>query len=320
MSISEPPPFERESLDPLRPRGPWSFLRSALPGGGRRWGLHLLLSWLAFYLLTNVLWAVHLTRLAGWSSLPSYWGELLTVRDLWELLENGGLKHHWSGPFTPIAAGLAMVWFLWAGWRVQTRAADLEPAFGPWAWGFLDAVLIGALPLGLVGGLMLWFLGKLGGTGIQGLAWLDVVAGLLVRLSCLSVFFLQWWLCRLSRAMGARGWLLGGWPALGRHLADTFLQLWLYPMQWGAVVLGGVVVRTGLPFLVLLLAWRWGGGTPVRVWSFLLLQVAAVLVDAWLLGWYLRLTAQFGRHDAAVRHEIRQLQAAAGGGGQRSWQ
>ena len=42
----------------------------------------------AFSLATQVLWARHLGSLTGWSSLPSYWGETLTARDLWELLEN----------------------------------------------------------------------------------------------------------------------------------------------------------------------------------------------------------------------------------------
>ena len=88
----------------------------------------------------------------------------------------------------------------------------------------------------------------------------------------------------------------------------------MHPVEWTLLVFGGVVVRTGLTFLVLLLAWRWGGGTSLRVWSFLFLQLAVVLVNAWLLGWFLRLVALYGRHDVAVRAVIRQLQAEAGGG------
>jgi hypothetical protein len=37
------------------------------------------------------------------------------------------------------------------------------------------------------------------------------------------------------------------------------------------------------------------------VWVFLGLQALAVLANAWLLGWFLRLAALFLRHDAAVR-------------------
>ena len=63
----------------LAPRGPWSFMASACAGGCSRWGLQLTAAWVAFSLLSNVLWALHLSRLTGWSSLPNYWGELLTA-------------------------------------------------------------------------------------------------------------------------------------------------------------------------------------------------------------------------------------------------
>jgi len=97
------------------PRGPWSFLVPSLRGGGSAWGLHLLAGWLCFHVLTSTFWALHLKALAGWSGLPNYWGELITARDLWELVENGGLKGHWTGPWAPLAALAAMAWFLWAG-------------------------------------------------------------------------------------------------------------------------------------------------------------------------------------------------------------
>jgi hypothetical protein len=52
---------------------------------------------------------------------------------------------------------------------------------------------------------------------------------------------------------------------------------------------------------VLLLAWRMGGGTPFRVWLFLLLQLLVTAVNAWLMGWLLRTTAFFWHQDAIVR-------------------
>ncbi len=294
------------------PRGPWSFLGAALAGGLRGWGLQLLAGWLCFHVLTSALWAAHLKALAGWSALPSYWGELITVRDLWDMAVNGGLKDQWTGPWVPLAALGAMAWFLWASWKVQARAAGVPARLGAWLWGFVDALFLAALPLALLGSAIFWVLSALAGTGIQGLGWLDWVGGVLIRLAFVSVFFLQAWLCRLDRA-AAPGWNLGGARALGRHLRGSFLRLWTHPIQWTALVAGGVVVRTGLPFLVLLLGWRMGGGTPVRVWSLLGLQALAVLVNAWLIGWFLRVTALFWRNDSAVEAVIMDLEAQASG-------
>ncbi|NTV73108.1 MAG: hypothetical protein HGA66_02755 [Holophaga sp.] len=294
------------------PRGPWSFLGPALAGGGGRWGLQLLAGWLCFHVLTSTLWAVHLKALAGWSALPSYWGELITVRDLWDLGVNGGLKDHWTGPWAPLAAVGAMVLFLWAGWQVQARAAGVPAKLAAWLWGFADALVLAALPLAVLGTALLWILSSLAGTGIQGLGWLNWVGGVLLRLSLVSVFFLQAWLCRLGRA-GAPGWNLGGSRALGRHLRASFLRLWTHPVQWTVLVAGGVVVRAGLPFLVLLLGWRLGGGTPLRVGSLLALQALAVLANAWLIGWFLRVTALFWRNDSVVEAVIMDLEAQASG-------
>lgn len=314
MTKSERPPFELDSQDPLIPRGPWSFLVKALQGGFSWLGVAFLASWAAFFLLTNVFWAMHLKGLAGWSSLPNYWGELLTARDLWELMENGGLKNHWSGALMPLAAVLCALWFLWAGWRMQAASVGLQARLGAWCLGFLDALLIGALPLLLVGALVTAFFTRLGATGIQGLSWLDWVGGVLVRLACLSAFFLQWWLCRLGRAYRSQTSAKGHWKGYGTHLGRSFLRLWSHPVQWTLLVLGGVVLRTGLTFLALFLAWRWGGGTAFRVWGFLLLQLTVVVLNAWLLGWFLRLAGLYVRHDVAVHEVIRQLQAEAGGG------
>ena len=312
MTEPEAPVFVLDSRDPLTPRAPWSFLLEAAARGFDALGWRLLAAWGAFFLLSNVFWAVHLKALTGWSSLPNYWGELLTARDLWELMENGGLKLHWTGPLVPLAAGISLLWFLWAGWRMQTALVQLPPRLGAWAWGLLDALLVGALPLFLVGAGLVSTFAWLGSSGIQGLSWLDWVGGALVRLACVSAFFLQWWLCRLGRARGERGWRMGGWPALGTHLRRSFLGLWQHPVQWSTLVLGGVVVRTGLTFLGLALAWRMGGGSTFRVWAFLVLQLAIVVINAWLLGWFLRLVALYNQHDAMVHAEIRALQSAVG--------
>ena len=323
MMETEPPPFAPDVRDPFAPRGPWSFLAEAAPGGLARLGLGLLASWAAFFLLSNAFWAIHLKLLTGWSSLPNYWGELLTTRDLWELVENGGLKDHWAGPGASWAAGLCFLWFLWAGWRMQAAAAGHRAPFGAWCWGLVDALIIGALPLSLLAVLLTSAFATLGSTGIQGLCWLDWVGGALVRLACLSAFFLQWWLCRLGRlermsaasrsdSAASCGWRLGGWKPLRSHLAQSFCAFWRHPVQWGTLVLGGVAVRTGLSFLGLFLAWRLGGGTPWRVLGFLFLQLAVVIFNAWLLGWFLRLAALYARQDAAVRQEIVRLQATLG--------
>ena len=122
----------------------------------------------------------------------------------------------------------------------------------------------------------------------------------------MSAFFLQAWLCRLDRASAP------GRP-LGTHLRRSFLRLWVHPIQWTVLVLAGVVIRMGLPFLVLLLGWRLGGGSLVRVWSLLGLQALVVLVNAWLIGWFLRVTAHFWRNDEAVQTVISDLEAQTAG-------
>ena len=307
----QPPPERALAEEALSPKGPWTFLRAALPGGFSGAGLELLLAWLGFQVLSSSLWAQHLRHLAGWSALPTFWGEQLSARDIWELTANGKLSAHPLGFWTPVCVLAFPAWALWAGWKVQARAAGQRAALAPWAFGLVDAVLIGLLPILLVESALAWFLGLLGATGIQGLGWTNLVGGTLVRLTAVSAFLLQWWLCRTGRAGASGGFRMGSWANLGRHLGHSFLRLWLNPVQWALLLAGGVVVRLGLHFLVLLLAWRWGGGTPVRVWAFLLLQGLATLAAAWVMGWMLRLVAFFGEHDARVREEIRRLQRLA---------
>jgi hypothetical protein len=286
-------------------------MAEAVPGGFSRLGLQLMAGWLAFSLLSNLLWAVHLRSLTGWSGLPNYWGEMLTARDLWELVENGGLKAHWTGPWVPCAAGLAMLWFLWSSWRLQAAAGGLPARLGPWLWGLVDTLVIGLAPLAALAGLLIWVFGWLGATGIQGLGWLDWLGGGLVRFAFLSALLLQWWLCRLGRAGAGPGFRLGSWHRLGRHLGLSFRRLWAYPAQWLVLVVGGVLLRAGLTLLVLVLAWRLGGGTIPKVCVFLALQLAVVLVNAWQIGWFLRLAALFTSGDAALRATLERLQAQA---------
>jgi hypothetical protein len=282
-------------------------MAQALPGGFSRWGLQLMAGGLAFSLLSNLLWALHLRSLTGWSGLPNYWGEMLTARDLWELVENGGLKAHWLGPWVPWAGGLAMLWFLWSGWRLQAAAAAFPARLGPWLWGLVDTLVIGVGPLAGLAGVLLWAFGRLGATGIQGLGWLDWLGGGLVRLAFVSALFLQWWLCRLGRAGAAPGFRLGSWKRLGGHLGLSFRRFWTCPVQWLTLVLGGVLLRAGLTLLVLFLAWRLGGGTLPRIAVFLALQLAVVLANAWQIGWFLRLAALFVRSDAELRAALAHL-------------
>ena len=125
---STPAPPAMETPKPL---GPWGFWKASLKGGFSRDGFQLILAWVAFDALSGTAWALHLKGLAQWSALPNYWGELLTARDVWELLENGGLKQDPLGAWAPMIGFLAMVWVFWAGWRVQTRAVELPARIGP---------------------------------------------------------------------------------------------------------------------------------------------------------------------------------------------
>lgn len=295
--------------DPLAPRGPWSFWREALGGGFTGWGLQLILGWVCFQLLTGLAWAQHLRDLAGNSILPAYWGEGLTAKDVLELAFNGGLKEHPIGTLPVFLGGACFLWILWAGWRLQAQCIGSSGRLRTWSWGFVDALLLGLPPLALLLGAASWILENLAETGIQGLCWLNMVGSALAKLAFFSALFLQWWLCRLDReAQPDASWRMGSWKILGRHLGQGLLRLWTHPIQWTLLVLGGVILRTGLALLALAIAWRLGGGTGARVWLFLLLQTLGAALNAWLLGWFLRLTALFWRHDQRVREEIQALE------------
>jgi len=304
----EPRPETIHIDDQLLPRGPWSFWRETIPGALSSWSIQFVLAWIALEVLTSAAWATHIQSLTGHSTLPSYWGELLTARDIWELSVNGGLKDHPTGFWAPLFGALALLWILWAGWQLQARAVNRPARLKTWAWGAIDALLIGAVPLFCLGFVLLWSLEGLASSGLQGLGWATFVGGPLIKLSCLSALSLQWWLCRLDRAGHAStSWHLGGPSALLGHLGRNFMRLWLQPVQWSVLVFGGVVARLGLHFLVLLLAWHLGGGTPTRVWTFLLLELIATGLCAGLLGWFLRLTALFWQHDALIHQEVEAL-------------
>ena len=278
----------------LAPRAPWSFLVPAAPGGFTRWGWGLMTGWMLVLLGPSLGWAGHLRRAAGWSALPNHWGESLSARDVWELWENGGLQHRLTNSPTVHLFGLGMIIVLWCGWRMQAEGAGLKARLGPWLLGALDTVLIGFLPLGAVAWLADLVLARLGGSGLDALGWTAFVGRPLVWMALIAALNLQWWLCRLGRAAGlAHGYLT--------HLGDCFTGLWTHPIQWGSLALGGAALRSLLPFLVLLLAWRMGGGTTFRVWLFLLLQLLVTAANGWLMGWLLRTMALFWHQDAVVR-------------------
>lgn len=292
--MTEERPTTIHTEESLAPRAPWSFLRTALPGGFTRWGWGLLGGWILVALGPALGWAGHLRRAAGWSALPAHWGEQISARDLWEIWENGGLKHRLTNSPTVHLLGLGLILVLWCGWRMQAETAGRKARLGPWLLGALDTLVIGFLPLGAAAWIGDLALAWIGGLGIDGLGWTAFFGRPLLWTALVAALNLQWWFCRLGRAAG----LSRGYRA---HLTDCFLRLWTHPVQWGLVNLGGAALRALLPFLVLLLAWRLGGGTSTRVWLFLGLQILVTAVNAWLLGWLLRATALFFVHDAQVR-------------------
>jgi hypothetical protein len=278
----------------LAPRAPWALLPLAIPGGFSRWGWGLMAGWMFLLLGPALGWAGHLRRAAGWSALPNHWGESLSARDIWELWENGGIQHRLANSPTVHLFGLGLILVLWCGWRMQAERAGLKARLGPWLLGALDTTLIGFLPLGLVAWLVDSVLARLGGSGLDFLGWAAFFGRPLVWMALISALNLQWWLCRLGRAAGlSRGYR--------RHLSNCFRSLWSHPIQWGSISIGGAALRSLLPFLVLLLAWRLGGVTTFRVWLFLLLQLLVTAGNGWLMGWLLRATALFWRHDVIIQ-------------------
>lgn len=306
--------------DPLSPRRPWFFGRLAIRGGFGFWGLQVISAWLLFQLLTSAAWAIHLKGhtgfgflQAGGSGLPSHWGEMLTARDLWELMENGGLKNDLLGTATPILATLGLLWLLWASWRLQAETAEVPGHLGPWLLGAVDALILGVLPLSLAAWPVLWLLGKLAGLGFATLGWVNLIGGTIFRLAVVSALMLQWWLCRLNRAGSpSQTLLLGSWAAYAGHLRESFLRLWLHPIHWGTMLIAGTTLRLGMAWFALWIGWRLGGGYPGRVWLFLLVQAIATAAGAWVIGWSLRVAALFWAQDRRVRFAKSELEASYG--------
>lgn len=303
--VPAPPALSLDAMGELSPRPPFFWIRESLGQGFGGDVLPLMFAWMAFTGVSSATWAWHLRQLSGWSALPNHWGDHLTARDVWELAVNGGWGDNPLGAVTALSAALALVWVFWAGWRLQARTVQLPSRLGPWFWGFLDALLLApSLFLPLAGALAL--LKWAGNTGIQGLGWMRLVGTPLLQATTLSAFMLLWWFCRLGRAQG----LTGGVRGYGRHLGRGFLRLWMHPVQWFLLLLGSAALRALLGFGALMIGWRWGGGTPARVWSLLLLELVAAAAGAWILGAQLRLCALFWRNDDLVRDLRNQLSAA----------
>jgi hypothetical protein len=290
----------------LAPKGPWKFIARAARGGFSFWGVQLILAWAAFQTLTSLSWTEHLGAKLGNSSLANNWGELLTARDLWEIMENGGLRHSPLGFWTTVIGIAAILWALWAGWKVQTEIVGVKASLASWLIAMPVALALGYLPL-LALHASLWnTLAFLSGLGIQFLGWVNLFGGALLRMAFASALLLQWWLCRIDLAhqtpRNTQEWLA--------HLKDSALRLWTSPVQWGNIVIFGVAARVGLAYGVLFIAWEWGGQTLDLLWAFALLQAAAAAINAWIIGWTLRLTALYWKHDVEVRSEIRSLETS----------
>ncbi|MDR0498572.1 MAG: hypothetical protein LBH03_02410, partial [Holophagales bacterium] len=142
--------------------------------------------------------------------------------------------------------------------------------------------------------------------GIQFLGWINLFVSPLLHMAFVSALLLQWWLCRIDLThhmpRSAKEWLI--------HLKDSFFRLWAHPVRWGNIVFFGTAIRIGLVFCVLHLAWNWGGQSVSRVWTFFFLQIAVSAINAWIIGWVLRVTAHYWKHDIAVRSEIRSLESS----------
>lgn len=307
---TEPSLPETHASETPIPRSPLSFSKEALSGGLNRSAMHFCAAWVALQLIPAALWARHLRVATGSSALPSFWGEQLQVTDLWELIHHGGLEHAPFGALVPWVFGILTAWMLWAGWRHQAEAAGLPPRFSAWTWGLLEGLALAIIPITLLTTLLRRALGWAASSGIEGLGWTELVGTVLLTLCVPSVVLLQAWLCRLSRAEATPGWRFGSWAGLGRHLGRSFLRLWLHPVDWTLLVVGGILLRGAGQAFALWLAWRWGGSGLGKVWTFIGLEALVAAGNALLLAWFLRLVARYWRHDHHLRQEIRALEHA----------
>ncbi|MBS1766231.1 MAG: hypothetical protein JST05_02340 [Acidobacteria bacterium] len=306
MTESHERPVSIHDEPGLGPRGPWSFLKESAPGGFSGSGRWLLGGWLLMAIGPAFLWASYLmdhTRVSGgWSALPAHWGEQLNAKELFELFDRGEV-HGPLGMGAATALIVAIFLILWASWKHQAEAAGLRHKLGAWLGGLMDTCLAG-LPVLITFLLASVFLGYLGGLGVPPLSWFAFYGRPLLALATISTLMIQWWLLRLNR-LERKGL---GWFG---HVRLGFVRLWRHPIEWLGLALGGAAIRLALNGAVLKLAWRMGGGTVGRVWLFAILSALAALMGAWILGWMLRTTAAFWRHDQAVRRTLAELEAAA---------
>lgn len=293
----------------LGPRGPWKFLKEAAPGGFNDSGKWLMAGWLILALAPAFLWASYLmghTQVGnGWSAMPTHWGEQLNAKDLVELFDRGEVHGPLGfGASTALIIGFVLV--LWASWKHQAGAAGLRHRVGPWIGGAFDTVLLG-IPFLLVFLITSAFLGYLGGLGVPALSWIAFFGRPILALATLSTLMIQWWLMRLNR-LERKGLTWFGHAKLG------FLRMWGHPVQWFVLAVGLAMLRLAIHAAVIEFAWRLGGGSVGRVWLFVGLEALAALIGAWTLGWLLRATALFWRHDQAVRRAVAELEAASTAG------
>jgi len=306
METVESRPSTIHTDEALAPRGPWRFFVSAMHGGFTFWGIQFIFAWVAFQVLTTLSWVAHLKAKLGNSSLANNWGELLTARDVWEIMENAQLKDSILGFWTVVMGAIVILWILWSGWKLQARPVGLKAGFSAWLIAIPTALLVGYLPLWMLHAFLWNTFAYLESLGIQFLGWINLFAGPLLRMAFASALFIQWWLCRIDLAhhmpKSAIEWLI--------HLKDSFLRLWAHPVQWGNIVFFGIVIRTGLTFFVLMLAWKWGGQALSQIWTIFLMQIVVSAINAWIIGWLLRVTARYWKHDMEVRSEIRLLKSS----------
>src|SRR5690348_4179693 len=168
------PPASIHDEPGLGPRGPWSFLKEAAPGGFSASGQWLLAGWLLLALAPACFWATYLMGHArvggGWSALPAHWGEQLNAKDMIELFDRGEVHGLLGGTTsTALIAGLFLI--LWASWKHQAEAAGLRQKLGAWLGGLFDTLIAG-IPVAVLYLAVSAALCYAGDSGVPPLGWL----------------------------------------------------------------------------------------------------------------------------------------------------
>jgi hypothetical protein len=293
--------------DGVTPKGPWRFLAAAAPGGFSAWGLHLMAAWVALQLLTSLGLALRLGSAVGGSRVADGWGEAMSAQSLWEVMAQGGPAGPWPIVATA-AATVALLWTVWAGWKVQAGAAGLAARIRPLLLSLPAALCVGLPPLLALHALLQAALGLMASSGIQFLGWAEFICSPLLRVCLASSLLVQWWLCRIDMAHRAPR----GPKAWTRHAKESFLRLWGHPVQWGAIIFLGASLRLGLSLLALLLAWHLGGQTLPRLLAAQAAFALAAAANAWTICWTLRASALYWKNDAELRAVIGELEAGGG--------